>query len=109
MRQTATSAEAASVRAAVAQAEAQNSQIALDNARLDSDRRAAAAEVSGAKSRLALAEPPTQAVGRVQADAATAEDDDARHLAGLALRRGRGDRAARRRRGGGRVDDGVGC
>ena len=59
--------------------------------------------------RLALAEPPTQAVGRVQADAATAEDDDARHLAGLALRRGRGDRAARRRRGGGRVDDGVGC
>lgn len=56
VRQTATSGEAAQVRAAVAQAESQNAQIAIENARLESEFRSATAEVSGAASRLRLAE-----------------------------------------------------
>jgi len=96
VRQTATSAEAASVRAAVAQAEAQNSQIALDNARLESDRRAAAAEVSGARSRLALAERDLErarrlhtsgVVARQQVDAAETARDEAKSAYDAAVER----------------------
>ena len=56
VRQTATSGEAAQVQAAVAQAESQNAEIAIENARLESELRSATAEISGAQSRLALAE-----------------------------------------------------
>jgi RND family efflux transporter MFP subunit len=56
VRQTATSGEAAQVQAAVAQAESQNAQIAIENARLESELRSATADVSGAESRLRLAE-----------------------------------------------------
>ena len=56
VQQTSTSGETAQVQAAVAQAESQNAQIAIENARLESDFRASAAEVAGAESRLRMAE-----------------------------------------------------
>jgi cobalt-zinc-cadmium efflux system membrane fusion protein len=55
LRQTATSAEQAQVRAATAQAESQNAQVALDAARLEAERRTADGEIESTRARLELA------------------------------------------------------
>ena len=55
LQQTATSAEQAQVRAATAQAESQNAQVALDAARLEAERRTADGEIASNRARLELA------------------------------------------------------
>lgn len=55
LKQTATSAEQAQVKAAVAQVQSQNAQATIENARLEADRRAADGEVKEAKVRFDLA------------------------------------------------------
>ncbi|MGE3435125.1 MAG: efflux RND transporter periplasmic adaptor subunit [Blastocatellales bacterium] len=55
LQQTSTSAEQAQVRAATAQAESQNAQVALDAARLDAERRTADGEIESTRARLDLA------------------------------------------------------
>lgn len=55
LQQTATAAEQAQVRAATAQAESQNAQVALDAARLDAERRTTEGEIEATSARLELA------------------------------------------------------
>ncbi len=55
LQQTATSAEQAQVRAAIAQAESQNAQVALDAARLEAERRTTDGEIESTHARLELA------------------------------------------------------
>lgn len=97
VRQTATSAEAAQVRAANAQIEAQNAQIAVENARLESERRVAAAEVDAARSRLDLAQKEADRAQRLYDRKAYSERQLEEARSALATAKANYDAAVQRR------------
>lgn len=65
LRQTATSAERAQVKAAVAQVQAQNAQAAAENARLEAERRSAEGQAQEAKVKLELAKKEAERAKRL--------------------------------------------
>ncbi len=96
IQQTATSAEAAQVRAATAQVEAQNAQVAVENARLEAERRTAAGDAEAARIRFELAEKEAERAQRLyerkafsqrQLQAAEAERDAAKASYDAAVKR----------------------
>ncbi len=68
LQQTATAAEQAQVRAATAQAESQNAQVALDAARLEAERRTAEGEIESTRARLELARREAERTSKLLED-----------------------------------------